>query len=46
MEDDGHQISIRGLKENELTMLRMYAKKNDFESPNAFLLFWIRDELA
>lgn len=45
MVDDWHQISVRGLKENELTLLRTYASKNNFKSLNAFLLFLIRDEL-
>ncbi|QCZ44809.1 hypothetical protein [Levilactobacillus brevis] len=45
MKDDWHQISIRGLKEEELTMLRTYATKNNFDSLNAFLLFLVRDEL-
>ncbi|MHA6973671.1 hypothetical protein [Levilactobacillus brevis] len=45
MKDDWHQISIRGLKEEELTMLRTYAIKNNFDSLNAFLLFLVRDEL-
>ncbi|TYA96911.1 hypothetical protein FXE12_11995 [Lactobacillus sp. SL9-6] len=45
MGSNDQNFLIRGLTKDELTMLRTYATKNEFESLNGFLLFLIRDEL-
>ncbi|MBS1007192.1 hypothetical protein [Levilactobacillus brevis] len=45
MSSNEQNFLIRGLTKSELSLLRTYATKNNFESLNAFLLFLVRDEL-